>query len=215
MTGTVKVYAAGFTTQVGARIYAAGFTTSPAVVSQARVYAAGFTSNGSSVIPVVAPIPAQTVDGWETASIEPTATPTPDSWVFTVLSGDVTLLGTGSTRTFVSPAVFAGTTVQVGVQASKGGVLSDQQVAQFTVKPWSSFILAAGGSSTAAITDGGTATTTPADTIDGGTATSAATPVLDGNGAPTSTWIPRRPIQPILAPGFGLGPFGTMPFGGR
>lgn len=208
MTGTVKVYAAGLTTKLSPRIYAAGFTTVPStshprvyaagftsLVSYPRIYAAGFTASGAAVIPVVDAIPAKTVDGFDVCTITPTSTPPASVWVYRVISGPVTLTGSGQSRTFTAPGTFDGTTVQIGVTAYNGPIASQERVATFTVKPWNSWNLSSGsidpvdtldGNGPVDILDGGTGSTRPTNTVDGGS----------GNGR-VPGWYPRGPIHPI------------------
>jgi lysophospholipase L1-like esterase len=93
---------------------------------------------------------------------------TPDSYTFTVLSGNVKLSGTGLTRIFISPAKLDGDVVRIGVYATKDGVDSSQVVYRYSVLPHNSYRLNRAGAWSAvgnpfatvtAIPDSGTAPT--------------------------------------------------------
>jgi hypothetical protein len=140
-----RIYAAGITatsTSIPFRVHAAGLVT---VLQVPRFYAGGMVSTGAAIVPVVSPIPASTVDGWTPVTITGVSIPAADSWQFTVTSGGVTLTGSGATVAFTAPAVFNGVQVRIQVVAVRGGLSSVPQVAVVTVKPWSSFVLAATG----------------------------------------------------------------------
>lgn len=68
-----------------------------------------------------------------------------DSFSWDQVSGDsISLEGSGNTRTFKAPASTAGTTIVVGVTATKGGVTSPEVQATVTVLPQIEWILKGG-----------------------------------------------------------------------
>jgi lysophospholipase L1-like esterase len=93
---------------------------------------------------LVVATPAEMVtESFAAVQIRPTLTDgtVPDSFTFKVLTGGVTLLDTGLTRTFVTPAKFNGAVVEIGVTATKGGVTSSQVVYRYAVLPHNSYRL--------------------------------------------------------------------------
>jgi hypothetical protein len=93
---------------------------------------------------IVAPFPTQQpVDPGVTVSLTGTvgAGPAADSWTFTQTDGvDVTLSGTGATRTFTAPGSFTGTTVKLSVTATAGEVESEPTVVEVPVLPQSTWV---------------------------------------------------------------------------
>lgn len=127
-----------------------------------------------------------TVDGWDAVIVAPDALGSPTSWNFQVLSGGVTLAGSGSARTFTAPASFDGGTVQVGVTASNSDGTSPQALLTFQVKPWSSFILLGNGVWTPRrpfrVAPDNVITPVTGDVYDGGDPNNDIAQLYDGNG---------------------------------
>lgn len=164
--------------------------TSPSYVQIADVRLA---TVGTAAAPVLASIPDQTADGWDTVTITAHSTPPADRYTFTPDS-PVTVTTSGATATFQAPPDFDGTIINVTVVATAGGLDSRPVTARVTVKPWSSWLL------TSTLSPGDTIEGTGTDVIDGGTPTTPATDVIDGTGASVRVaagWVPRRPAQPI------------------
>lgn len=92
----------------------------------------------TTVPPTVTLGPDVTVEAGSTVNLTATHTggDAPDAWSWVQLSGTaVTLSGSGSTRSFTAPASYNGTTVAVGVTASKTGTAGPQDAITVNVLP--------------------------------------------------------------------------------
>lgn len=134
----LRIFRAGLTGSVPVgpklRIYGERMTGTLPVAPTLRIFRAALFGVGAVT---VAPILPSTVEPMDAVTITAVlATDGSPVWSWRQISGpSVTLIGTGASRTFTTPATQDGTTLVLGVTATVGGSVSAEQQVTVAVLP--------------------------------------------------------------------------------
>jgi hypothetical protein len=123
----------GITTAQAPRLRIGGLLAHGTATAPARLRIGGVLAHGTvavtlSALPDIACEPLST----QTVTASPAlGAPTPDAYTWRVISGTLTLTGSGATRTFDAPYGEPGATARIGVKGTYSGV--DSPEVQFNV----------------------------------------------------------------------------------
>lgn len=136
---------------VALRVHRFGMTLVSTATPALRVHRFGMTLVAAVALD---PLPTQVVEPGTLVTIKavPTGGGTLSGYTWRVISGGVTLLGTGDTRTFIAPSVMPttptdpGLPVVVGVTGTDGTTTSPERQTTITVRKQLSWTRVPGGS---------------------------------------------------------------------